>query len=245
MPYDFYPGITVTGSFPSTHWSLIVRAGALGSSEDREALAQLCSIYWYPLYVFIRSKGNDHYRALDLTQSYFARLLERGIVAGADRSKGRFRPFLRTDCQHFLIDEKRRQRVRGRVLTPISIDRDEAESRYRFEPADRMTPDRLFDRTWALTLLDRVLELLADEYASRGRSEIFEQLKIVLTQGRDAVDTSGSAVQLGMTEGTVNVAIHRLKRRYREILQELISSTLDDPSEMEDEIRSLFAAMRS
>lgn len=219
MSHDFDPGIAVTGSFPSTRWSLIFRAGALISSEARAALTELCSLYWYPLYAFIRRKGIDPDQALDLTQSYFARLLEKGVIVGADQSKGRFRAFLRTDCQHFLIDYHRRQRVRARVLKPVSIDAGDAENRYRFEPADNMTPDRLFDRTWAMTLLDRVLGLLADEYCSNGRSEIFERLKIILTQGKGAAPAAALAAQLGMTEGAVNVAVHRLKKRYRAILQ--------------------------
>jgi RNA polymerase sigma-70 factor (ECF subfamily) len=245
MLYDFDPSMTATGSFPSTHWSLIVRAGALDCAEDRAALAELCSLYWYPLYAFIRGRGNDHQRALELTQSYFARLFEKGVIAKADQSKGRFRSFLRSDCQHFLIDDHRRQRVRDLVLKPLSIDGDDAETRYRFEPADKMTPDRLFDRAWALTLLDRVLGLLSDEYAEKDRSKVFERLKIVLTQGREAVCTVDVAASLGMTESTVNVAIHRLKRRYREILEEQILSTLDDPSELADEIRSLLSAISS
>jgi hypothetical protein len=129
------------------------------------------------------------------------------------------------------------------VLKPLSIDVDDAENRYRFEPADKMTPDRLFDRAWAMSLLDRVLGLLAEEYAAKGRSEVFERLKIVLTQGKGSVPAATLAVQLGKTEGAVNVAMHRLKIRYREILQELIATTLDDPSEVDDEIRSLFDAI--
>jgi RNA polymerase sigma-70 factor (ECF subfamily) len=244
MLHDVDPAITRTGSFPSTRWSLIVKAGALASSEDRSALGELCSLYWYPLYTFIRRKGHDHNRTLDLTQSYFARLLEKGVIAKADRTKGRFRSFLRTDCDHFLIDDERRRLVRAKILKAVSIDGDDAENRYRFEPADVMTPDRLFDRAWALTLLDHVLGLLSDEYAAKDRSAIFEQLKIVLTQGREAVCTNAVAARFEMTEGTVNVAIHRLKRRYREILEEQIISTLDDPSELADEVRSLFDAIR-
>jgi RNA polymerase sigma-70 factor (ECF subfamily) len=245
MQHDFDPGIVPTSSFPSTQWSLICRAGALSPRDKRAALTEVCSRYWYPLYAFIRKKGKDHNRALDLTQSYFARLLEKGTIAGAEQSKGRFRTFLRTDCEHFLIDDHRRRRVRDRVLNPIPIDGEEAEKRYRFEPADNMTPDRIFDRTWALTLLDRVLELLAVDYSSRGRSKIFERLKIVLSQGRDAVPTATLALHLGMPEGTVNVGIHRLRQRYREILQQQIISTLDHPSELADEIRFLFTAVGS
>ncbi len=245
MSHDFDPCITVTGSFPSTRWSLNFRAGARSSPEAREALTELCSLYWYPLYAFIRRKGNNADRALDLTQGYFARLLEKGIIAGADQSKGRFRAFLRTDCQRYLIDQHRRRTVRKDQISPVSIDGHDAEDRYRFEPADNMTPDRLFDRAWAMTLLDRVLGLLADEYSSKGRSEIFERLKMILAQGKATVPAAVLADQLGMTEGAVNLAVHRLKKRYRAILRELIAPTLDDPSEIDDEIRSLFDAIRS
>jgi RNA polymerase sigma-70 factor (ECF subfamily) len=245
MSYEFDPGIAVTASFPSTNWSLIIRVGALASSEAQEALTELCSLYWYPPYAFIRSKGNDPEQALDLTQSYFERLLEKGVIARADRGKGRFRSFLRTDCHHFLIDDKRRQWVRARVLKHVSINAGDAENRYRYEPADEMTPDRLFDRAWAMTVLNRVLGILADEYAAKGRSVVFDRLKVVLTQEKGTISSATLAVQLGKTEGAVNVSVHRLKRRYREILQELIAETLDDPSEIDDEIRSLFDAIRS
>jgi RNA polymerase sigma-70 factor (ECF subfamily) len=245
MAHDPDPSIGATGSFPTTQWSLIVEAGSPTSPQARAAVADLCSAYWYPLYAFIRRKGNDPDRALDLTQSYFERLLEKGIIAGANQSKGRFRAFLRTDCQHFLIDQHRRRTARGGVISPVSIDGHGAENRYRFELADTLTPDRLFDRAWASTLLDRVLDLLARKYAAKGRSEVFDRLKVVLTQGKSAVPTATLAAQLGMTEGAVHTAVHRLRKRYREILQEQIAATLHDPSEMDDEIRSLFNAIRS
>ena len=181
----------------------------------------------------------------NLTQAYFARLLEKGVIAAADQAKGRFRTFLRTDCQHFLIDEHRRRSARGGTARPISIDARDAEGRYRIEPADDMTPDRLFDRAWAMTVLDRVLERLAGEFAAKGRAEVFDRLKIVLTQGKGAVPGATVAAQLGMTENAVNVAIHRLRKRYRQLLEEQIAETLDDTTQMDDEIRSLFAALRS
>ena len=182
--------------------------------------------------------------ACDLAQDYFTRLLEKPVIAAADQSKGRFRAFLKTDCQHFLIDHHRRQRVRARVLKPVSIDADDAEARYRFEPADDATPDRLFDRAWATTLLDRVLGLLAQEYAQTGRADVFDRLKVVLSQGKGAVPAAELAAQLGTTEGAVHTAVHRLKKRYRAILQQEIAATLDDPSEVDDEIRWLFDAIR-
>jgi RNA polymerase sigma-70 factor (ECF subfamily) len=234
-----------TGSFPTTCWSLILRAGDRAGPGDREALATLCRAYWYPIYAFIRRKGYDPDDAQDLTQAYFARLLEKGVIAAAARRKGRFRAFLRTDCQHFLIDQYRGRLAREVGTVPLSIDIRNAEGRYRIEPADGMTPERLFDRAWAMTLLDRVLGLLAGEYAAKGRSEVFDRLKIILTQGKGAVPAATLAIQLGTTEGAVHVAVHRLKKRYREILQEQIAATLDDPSEVDDEVRSLFDAIRS
>ena len=222
---------------------MIVRAASPESPQARAALADLCSAYWYPIYALIRRKGNGHDEALDLTQGYFARLLERGIIAAANPGKGRFRAFLRTDCQHFLIDQFRRMTARGRGTPTVSIDAHVAEERYRFEPTDTLTPDRLFDRAWALTLLDKVLDLLAGEYAAKGRSELFDHLKIVLTQGKGAVSAATLAEQVGKSEEAVNMAVHRLRKRYREILEDQIAATLDDPSEMEDEIRSLFEAI--
>jgi len=243
MPHNPDLNTYVSGRFPSTHWSLIIRAGTPGSPQAHAALAELCSVYWYPIYAFIRRKGNGRNQALDLTQGFFARLLEKGIFAAAEPGKGRFRAFLRTDCQHFLIDQFRRMTARGGGIPTVSIDAQRAEDRYRFEPADTLTPDRLFDRAWALTLLEKVLDLLAAEYAAKGHSELFDHLKVVLTQGKGAVPAATLAALLGKTEEAVHMAVHRLRKRYREILEAQIAATLDDPSEMEDEIRSLFEAI--
>jgi RNA polymerase sigma-70 factor (ECF subfamily) len=204
----------------------------------------LCKAYWYPIYAFIRRKGNDPELALDLTQAYFARLLEKSVIAAADPTKGRFRAFLRTDCRHFLIDGDRRELARTGGAVVVSIDSRDAEGRYQYEPVDSMTPDRLFDRIWAKTLLDRVLKLLAAEYAAKGRSDVFDRLKVILTKGRGAVPVATLASQLGTTEGAVNVAVHRLRKRFRQLLEEEIAETLDDPSDLDDEIRSLFDALR-
>jgi DNA-directed RNA polymerase specialized sigma24 family protein len=232
--------------FPSTRWSRVVAAADLAMPDARSALAELCSAYWYPIYVFIRRKGNDAEKSLDLTQSYFARLLEKPVLAAADPRKGRFRSFIRTDCEHFLISEHRRDKAiqRGGDIGLISIDAQDAESRYRFEPADTMTPDGLFERAWAVTLLGRVLDLLAAEYAESGRAEAFGHLKIVLTEGKGAVSGATLAERLGTTEGAVYGAIHQLRKRYREILKDQIAATVDDPAQVEDEIRDLFRATR-
>jgi DNA-directed RNA polymerase specialized sigma24 family protein len=230
-------------TFPMTHWSLIVRAGTPGSPQARAALEELCSAYWYPLYAFIRRKGNPPDRAHDLTQDFFARILEKDLLISVDRGKGRFRGFLQVACKNFLIDAWRERH--DVTATAIPIDARAAEGRYAIEPADNMTAERLFDRAWTLTLLERVLGLLAAEYAASGRDELFDQLKVVLTEGKGAVRAAELAARLGISEEAVYTASHRLRKRYREILQEQIVATLDDPSELADEIRSLFDALRT
>jgi DNA-directed RNA polymerase specialized sigma24 family protein len=220
VPHDHDPNIYATGQFPSTHWSLIKRAGTPESPAARAALAELCSAYWYPIYAFIRRKGNGSDQALDLTQGFFARVLEKGTIAAAEPDKGRSRAFMRTDCQHYLIDQFRRPTARSGAIPTKSIDMHGAEDRYRFEPADMITPNRLFDCTWALTLLDTVLDILAREYTAKDRSEVFDRLKIVLTHGKGAVPSAALAAELGKTEDAVNMAVHRLRKRYREILEE-------------------------
>jgi len=218
-----------------------MKAGTPASPQARAALEELCSIYWYPLYAFIRRKGNAPDRALDLTQDFFARLLEKGILTSVDQRKGRFRAFLQVTCKNFLIDTWRQKREVS--ATAISIDARTAEGRYVIEPADNMTPERLFDRAWAFTLLDRVLALLAAEYAEPDRAKLFNQLKVVLAEGKGAVRAAEVAERLDMSEGAVNSANHRLRKRYRVILEEQIAATLADPSELDDEIRSLFDAL--
>ncbi len=237
------PDRSATASFPTTHWSLIVKAGTPESSQARAALEELCSVYWYPLYAFIRRKGNAPDRALDLTQDFFARLLEKHVLTSVEERKGRFRAFLQVACKNFLIDTWRQKREVS--ATAISIDARTAEGRYLVEPADTMTPERLFDRVWALTLLDRVLALLASEYTEPARAALYNQLKVVLTEGKGAVRAAVVAERLGITEGDVYNASHRLRKRYREILEEQIAATLDDRSEFDDEIRSLFDALRT
>jgi RNA polymerase sigma-70 factor (ECF subfamily) len=231
-------------SFPNTHWSLVIRAGAPDSPQARAALDELCAAYWYPVYAFVRRQKNDPDRALDLTQAFFARLLEKGVLATVEKGKGRFRSFMRVVCKHFLIDEIRRAKA-DPAANVLSIDAHDAESRYQFEPADVMTPERLFDRAWAMTLLARAVDSLAREYSDRGESKTFAALKVVLTQGKKAVSAKSLAAQLETTEEAVNTAIHRLRKRYRKCLEEQILATLDNPSELDDEIGSLLDAIRS
>ncbi len=234
--------------FPTTRWSRVAAAVDPAEPGARAALEEVCRAYWYPLYAFIRREGCGPDEAADLTQEYFARLLDTGLLARADRRKGRFRAFLRADCGFFLAHraERRRARKRGGGAAPLSIDARDAEGRYLREPADPgLTPDRLFDRAWAVRLLDGVLEHLAGEYADSGRAAQFEALQVVLSAGHRSVPYATLAARLGTTEGAVQAAVQRLRRRYRDVLREQVAATLENPDEaaVEEELRDLFAAL--
>jgi RNA polymerase sigma-70 factor (ECF subfamily) len=213
--------------------------------EAREALAELFSAYWYPLYAFIRRKGRGPEQALDLTQDYFARLLERQTVAAADPSRGRFRSFLLADCTRFLADCRERDHAakRGGGLAPLSIDARDAEGRYLREPAHEQTPERLFERDWALALLDDVLARLRDEYERSGRGTAFEALKFALTDSPRTIRYDELSRRLNTSANALQVAVHRLRRRYRELVREVIAATVADAADVDDEIRDLFTAL--
>jgi RNA polymerase sigma-70 factor (ECF subfamily) len=231
--------------FPTTRWSRVARAGDRPGADARAALAELCASYWYPIYAMIRRMGYSD--ALDLTQGYCVRLLEKPVIAAADPTRGRFRAFLRADCGFYLSDcrDHQQARKRGGGRRPLSIDARDAEGRYLLEPADDLTPDRLFDRTWALTLLGRALDRLSADYASTGRGALFERLQGVLTGGSRSIAYARVATDLGLTEAAVQQAASRLRKRYREALRDEIAATLDDPSDeaVEAEIRDLFDAL--
>jgi len=239
------PDDPTSAGFPTTHWSRIVRAGEAVGPEARFALAELCAAYWYPIYALIRRRGHGEADALDLTQAYVARLLEKPVIARADRGRGRFRAFLLADCTHFLAHERERNGAarRGGGRAVLSIDAVDAESRYRLEPADDQTPERQFERDWALALLESVLQGLRHDYEKSGRGAEFEVLKVVLEPGTGRASNAALAARLGTTEGAAQVAVHRLRKAYREALRAAIAATVEDPSEVEDELRALFAAL--
>jgi RNA polymerase sigma factor (sigma-70 family) len=241
------PEWTASGQFPSTHWSRVVAAGGPGGPKARESLAALCNAYWYPLYAYIRRRGYSSEQAQDLTQDFFTRILEKGLFAEADPERGRFRSFLRTVCSHYLTNRRATARTlkRGGGRPAISIDAAGAEGRYVREFAHELTPERIFDRTWALTLLGRVFSQLRSEYEDAGRAETFEALEVFLTDGTRAASHASTAHKLGITEGAVRVAVHRLRRRYGDILRREIAATLDDPAEIDDEIQGLFTALET
>lgn len=231
--------------FATTHWSLVVAAGRRSSPRSREALATLCGTYWYPLYACVRAQGYTPHDAQDLTQEFFARLLERNDFAAADRAKGRFRSYLSAALKHFLANARdhARARKRGSGRVPIPLDFATAEGRFSHEPVHTITPDKAFARRWALTLLEQVLAQLREEFVVAGKGEFFDRLKVFLSGEKNAVSHADIAADLKMTEGAVKVAVHRLRRRYRELLRGEIAQTVADPDEIDDEIRELFAAL--
>jgi RNA polymerase sigma-70 factor (ECF subfamily) len=234
------------GGFPETQWSLILKAGQSGTPLTNEALNTLCGRYWYPIYAFIRRKGNDPEQALDLTQQYFYQLLNKGALSKVDPARGRFRSFLRKDCENFLRDQHRRATaaIRDPGASMFSIDVGTAEGRYLVEPAHAETAEAIFERNWARTLLERVLETLRESYEKMGKNLRFDQLKIVLTGPGRAISYAEIARRLGTSEEAVATAVHRLRRRYRSILRQEIAATVADPADIDDEIRELFKALR-
>jgi RNA polymerase sigma factor (sigma-70 family) len=232
--------------FVTTHWSLVLSASFQHSPSSEAALEQLCRTYWYPLYAYVRRRGYPPEEAQDLTQEFFARLVEKNFLRLADRERGRFRTFLLTALQNFLIKEwqKAHAAKRGGRQTMLSWDAREAENRYLAEPADAASPDVLYARRWAFALLDRVFEQLRQEWSGAGKSAIFERLKDFLWGEQPAGSYAQLAAHLGTTEGAARVALHRLRRRYRDLLRAEIAHTVSDPAEVDDELRELMRVLR-
>lgn len=231
--------------FATTRWSVVLRAGAGHDTNAGDALARLCESYWFPLYAHVRRRGYSAHDAQDLTQAFFARLLQQGLLSRADPARGRFRSFVLTTLNHFLADEweKTQARKRGGGQTFVSIDVDAAERQFRAEPADEFAPDKAFDRQWAVVLLGRVLAQLEEEYRVAGKASAFVVLKPALIGARDAQPYAQMAAELRSSEGAVKVAVHRLRRRYRELLEAEIAQTVTSPEEAAAELRDLFRAL--
>jgi DNA-directed RNA polymerase specialized sigma24 family protein len=233
------------GRFATTQWSLVLAASEGSSASAGEALERLCSLYWYPVFAFVRRKGYPTEEAQDLTQGFFARLIEKGDLADADRSRGRFRSFLLSACQHYLLNERDRslaqKRGGGRETVPIDIAA--AEGTYERALAHSETPERLYDRQWCLTLLAGVLNDVRGDYAASGKQRVFDRLKVFLTPN-EAEDTHADAARdLGMTAAAVKVAAHRLRGRYREALRRRVADTVLSPRDVEEEIRYLLKTL--
>jgi RNA polymerase sigma-70 factor (ECF subfamily) len=232
--------------FATTRWSLVLAARGRAAPGARDALASLCALYWYPLYAYVRRRGHGADEAHDLTQEFFARLLEKDFLAGVDRGKGKFRSFLLAACNHFLANERDRERAkkRGGGRPVLSLGAADADGLYRAEPADALTPEKLFERRWALAVLRQVMTRLRDEFEAKGKGRLFDRLRGFLV-GEKGAGYRRAAVELGLSEGAVKVAVHRLRQRYRELLHEEIGRTVETPEQVEEEVRELFAALGS
>ncbi len=233
--------------FQTTHWSIVLAASHRSSVSSREALSDLGRKYWYPLYAYAHRRADTVQLAQDLTQEFFARLLEKNDLVSADPERGRFRAFLLGSFKHFLANEwdKARAQKRGGGHRQIPWNFDTDKFSHCLEQAEEMTPDRLYERQWALTLLDQTLSRLRDEFVEEGKEAHFEQLKVFITGDRPTSTHAQVARELGMTEGAVKVAAHRLRRRYRNLLQAEVAQTVAAPEEVDDEIRSLFTILGS
>lgn len=223
----------------------MVAAGSGDSSAARAALATLCETYWYPLYAYVRRRGNDADDARDLTQGFFASLLERRDFEHLRQERGRFRAFLLASLQHFLANDtaRRRAQKRGGAIALLPLAFDDAEGRYRVEPQERDTPETLYERQWALTVIERVLATLRREWEATGRGAEFDELKSCLLGSGPAGGYAAIATRLETTEGAVKTAVHRLRRRFQLALRRDIAETVSDAADIDDEIRYLVRAL--
>jgi len=230
--------------FLTTHWSVVLSAREQHSATSAAALEVLCRTYWHPLYAYARHRGRSPADAQDLTQEFFARLLQKEYLRSVAPEKGKFRTFLLVMFQRFLADEwdkaQAQKRGGGKVF---NVDWASAEQRFMQQPVEHLTPEKVFEQRWALTLLDQVYARLESEYREQGRGALFETLQFALTGSRSSVPYVELARQLQTTDGAVRVAVHRLRQRYRELLREAIADTVSQPEEVEEELRHLLQAV--
>ena len=236
---------SVAGRFATTHWSVVLSAGQPDSTRYQQALEALCRTYWFPLYAYLRRHGFDAQKAEDHIQAFFASLLEKRGLRLADPKRGRFRSFLLTALKHFLANERARAQAqkRGGGRKILSLDIENAENQYIREPRDELSPEKLFERSWALAVLDRTMVRLQAEAVDAKKQKLFDCLKVYLTAEKSTVPYQEMAARLKMTEGAVKVAVHRLRRRYRDLLRDEIAQTVTTEEQINEEIRDLFAAL--
>jgi RNA polymerase sigma-70 factor (ECF subfamily) len=241
------PASAPARQFATTRWTLVAAARQVNSPQAREALAALCQAYWYPLYAFARRRLPSVHDAQDLTQAFFAELLEKDYLQAADPRRGKFRAFLLTAFKHFLARQREREgaqkRGGGRVAVPLDFQA--GERRYGQEPADLATPDSIYERRWALAILEQTLAQLRQEMAAAGKEKLFDCLKGALVSDGLQQSQAEIAAQLGLTDSAVKAAVFRLRRRYQELLRAEVAQTLTSPAEVEDELRDMFAAVQS
>lgn len=233
--------------FATTRWSMVLAAGRDNSAQSAAALETLCEAYWYPLYAYVRRQGHAPAEAEDLTQEFFARVIEKRHLQAAEPDRGRFRSFLLTVMKRFLLNEHKKQQTlkRGGGRRPLSIDIDDAESRLRLEPHHEQTPELEFERRWAVTTLNMVLRQLQESYEEKSKRDLFQQCRVYLTDAGDAPSYEQVSQSLGVSVGSVKVAVHRLRQRFREMLRREIAQTVRDESEVDAELGQLIRALRS
>lgn len=225
--------------FVTTRWSVVLAAKDKASPDSAAALEVLCLAYWYPLYAYIRRQGHGPHDAQDLTQEFISRLLEKDYLQAAAHEKGRFRTFLRVALKRFLANEWDRQRAqkRGGGVAPVAWDATTTEQRYQQDRADSLAPDQIYERQWAMSLLDQALNGLRAEYTVAGRTAEFEQLKTFLTAERGSIPYAEIAKHLQTSEGAARVAVHRLRKRFRETFRTAVADTVGKTEEVDDELR--------
>jgi RNA polymerase sigma-70 factor (ECF subfamily) len=223
----------------------VLAAGQRSSPDSDKALESLCRAYWYPLFAYVRRRAPNAHEAQELTQEFFARLLEKNFVAQADPKRGAFRSFLLTAFKHFLSKEwdKAKAKKRGGGRDPIPLDFFGGQSRFSAEPCEHLTAEQAYDRQWAVTLLDRVMDRLREEFVRGGKGQQFDPLKGFLIGEHSGLTYKDVADGLGVTEGTVKMTVHRMRQRYRKLLRSEIAQTVASPEDVDDEIRSLFAIL--
>ena len=231
--------------FATTHWSVISTAGKSSSPQQKQALETLCQSYWFPLYAYLRRRGCDTHQAEDVTQAFFAHIVEKQGLRTADPQYGKFRSFLLVRLKGFLSDERDRAQAkkRGGGQKILSLGIQNAEGQYALEPASGLSPEMLFEKSWALTVLERTVDRLEADMAKKNKQELFEHLKVYLTTDKDVIPYQEMATRLSMTEGSVRVAVHRLRRRYRKLLRDEIAQTVSADDQIEEEMGHLFSAL--
>lgn len=230
--------------FATTRWTVVLAAGQRATPQSEHALEELCRSYWFPLYAYVRRRGRSREDAEDLTQAFFERFLTRNYLEGLSAERGRFRAFLLASLKHFLANERDRahRQKRGGDAAHLSLDWSTADTQFQLASTAEPSPDRAFDREWAIALLGNVVERLRSECLAEGRGAQFEELRVFLTAGKGAMSHAEAAGRLGMEETAVRVAVHRLRKRYRALLRDEIVQTLADPAQLDEEMRALFGA---
>jgi len=236
-----------TSRFATTHWSMVLAAGSPESTRYQEALEELCRTYWFPLYAFLRRRGCDTHQAEDYIQAFFARMLEKHSLNAVDVKPGKFRSFLLASLKNFVANEIDRVQAqkRGGGRTILNLDFGNAERQYISEPSHEMSPEKLFEKSWAITVLEHAMNQLEAEFASSKKLSLFDHLRVYLTAEADVIPYREVAIQLEMTEGAVKMAVHRLRTRYRDLLREKVAQTVAAQEQIDEEIHELLAVLSS